>query len=141
MATCRLCPSPLSLQRVRAPSPFDVTVTATLVGDLLSDLSAQLVGGMGISPSANLNPDSGKGLFEPVHGSAPRLAGRGIVKPIGAILSSGMMLAQLGLSAEAAAIEAAVIAAIRARECTRDIGGELSTAAAGDAVVRNLKGT
>jgi 3-isopropylmalate dehydrogenase len=95
---------------------------------------------MGVAPSANLNPDNGKGLFEPVHGSAPKLAGRGIVNPIGAILSSGMMLAQFGLRAEAGAIEAAVIAAIRARECTRDIGGELSTAEAGDAVVRYLKG-
>ncbi|MDQ6919850.1 MAG: isocitrate/isopropylmalate family dehydrogenase, partial [Candidatus Dormibacteraeota bacterium] len=129
-----------SMELVRDPSQFDVIVTGNLFGDLLSDLSAQLIGGMGIAPSANLNPDSGKGLFEPVHGSAPRPAGRGIVNPIGAILSSGMMLAQLGLSAEAAAIEAAVIAAIRARQCTRDIGGELSTVAAGDAVVRNLKG-
>jgi 3-isopropylmalate dehydrogenase len=129
-----------SMELVRDPSQFDVIVTGNLFGDLLSDLSAQLIGGMGIAPSANLNPDTGKGLFEPVHGSAPRLAGRGIVNPIGAILSSGMMLAQFGLTAEAGAIEAAVIAAIRARECTRDIGGELSTAEAGDAVVRNLKG-
>jgi 3-isopropylmalate dehydrogenase len=141
LATRHLYSDACSMELVRDPSQFDVIVTGNLFGDLLSDLSAQLIGGMGIAPSANLNPDNGKGLFEPVHGSAPKLAGRGIVNPIGAILSSGMMLAQFGLTAEAGAIEAAVIAAIRARECTRDIGGELSTAEAGDAVVRKLKGT
>jgi len=141
LATRHLYSDACSMELVRDPSQFDVIVTGNLFGDLLSDLSAQLIGGMGIAPSANLNPDNGKGLFEPVHGSAPRLAGRGIVNPIGAILSSGMMLAQLGLKAEANAVEAAVIAAIRARECTRDIGGELSTAEAGDAVVSHLKGT
>ena len=140
LATRHLYSDACSMELVRDPSQFDVIVTGNLFGDLLSDLSAQLIGGMGIAPSANLNPDNGKGLFEPVHGSAPRLAGRGIVNPIGAILSSGMMLAHLGLPAEAAAIEAAVSAAIRARECTRDIGGELSTADAGDAVVKHLKG-
>jgi 3-isopropylmalate dehydrogenase len=140
LATRHLYSDACSMELVRDPSQFDVIVTGNLFGDLLSDLSAQLIGGMGIAPSANLNPDSGKGLFEPVHGSAPRLAGRGIVNPIGAILSSGMMLAQFGLTAEAGAIEAAVIAAIRARECTRDIGGELSTAEAGDAVLKHLKG-
>ena len=141
LATRHLYSDACSMELVRDPSQFDVIVTGNLFGDLLSDLSAQLIGGMGIAPSANLNPDNGKGLFEPVHGSAPRLAGRGIVNPIGAILSSGMLLAHLGFAAEAAAIEAAVIAAIRARECTRDIGGELSTAEAGDAVVKKLKGT
>jgi len=141
LATRHLYSDACSMELVRDPSQFDVIVTGNLFGDLLSDLSAQLIGGMGIAPSANLNPDSGKGLFETVHGSAPALAGRGIVNPIGAILSSGMMLTHFGLTAEAGAIEAAVVAAIRARECTRDIGGELSTAEAGDAVVRHLKGT
>ncbi len=140
LVTRHLYSDACSMELVRDPSQFDVIVTGNLFGDILSDLSAQLIGGMGVAPSANLNPESGKGLFEPVHGSAPRLAGRGIVNPIGAILSSGMMLAHLGLPAEAAAIEAAVSAAIRARECTRDIGGELSTADAGDAVVKHLKG-
>jgi 3-isopropylmalate dehydrogenase len=129
-----------AMELVRDPSQFDVIVTNNLFGDLLSDLSAQLIGGMGVAPSANLNPDNGKGLYEPVHGSAPKLAGRGIVNPLGAILSSAMMLAQLGLAAESEAVESAVAAAIRARECTVDIGGELSTSAAGDAVVRHLKG-
>ena len=128
-----------AMELVRDPSQFDVIVTGNLFGDLLSDLSSQLVGGMGVAPSANLNPDSGKGLYEPVHGSAPKLAGRGIVNPVGAILSAGMMLSQLGLEDEAKAVEAAVVAAIRSRQCTADIGGDLSTSAAGDAVVRNLK--
>ena len=141
LATRHLYSDACSMELVRDPSQFDVIVTGNLFGDLLSDLSAQLIGGMGIAPSANLNPDNGKGLFEPVHGSAPRLAGRGIVNPIGAILSSAMMLSQLGCQTEADAIEAAVVAAIRARQCTRDIGGELSTAEAGDAVVKKLKGT
>ncbi len=130
-----------TMELVRDPSQFDVIVTGNLFGDLLSDLSSQLIGGMGIAPSANVNPDNGKGLFEPVHGSAPKLAGRGIVNPLGAILSAGMMLSHLGFQAEAQTIENAVVAAIRAGECTRDIGGDLSTAAAGDAVVKHLKGT
>jgi 3-isopropylmalate dehydrogenase len=129
-----------AMELVRDPSQFDVIVTGNLFGDLLSDLAAQLIGGMGVAPSANLNPDNGKGLYEPVHGSAPKLAGRGIVNPIGTILSAAMMLAQLGFKAESEAIEEAVAAAIRARQCTADIGGELSTSEAGDAVVRNLKG-
>lgn len=130
-----------AMQLVRDPTQFDVIVTGNLFGDLLSDLGAQLIGGMGVAPSANLNPDNGKGLFEPVHGSAPKLAGRGIVNPLGAILSAGMMLSQLGLEDEAKAVEAAVVVALRARQCTADVGGELSTSAAGDAVVRNLKGS
>jgi 3-isopropylmalate dehydrogenase len=140
LATRHLYSDACSMELVRDPSQFDVIVTGNLFGDLLSDLAAQLIGGMGIAPSANLNPDNGKGLFEPVHGSAPKLAGRGIVNPVGAILSSAMMLSQLGCQTEADAIEAAVVAAIRARQCTRDIGGELSTQEAGDAVVKHLKG-
>ena len=128
-----------AMELVRDPSQFEVIVTGNLFGDLLSDLAAQLIGGMGIAPSANLNPDTGKGLFEPVHGSAPKLAGRGVVNPLGAILSASMMLSQLGFESEAKAVESAVVTAIRARECTADIGGSLSTSAAGDAVVRHLK--
>jgi 3-isopropylmalate dehydrogenase len=129
-----------AMELVNNPRQFDVIVTGNLFGDLLSDLSAQLIGGMGIAPSANINPDTGKGLFEPVHGSAPRLAGRGIVNPVGAILSAGMMLSQLGFEAEAKAVEEAVVTALRNRHCTNDVGGELSTNQAGDAVVGYLKG-
>jgi len=128
-----------AMQLVRDPSQFEVIVTGNLFGDILSDLTAELVGGMGIAPSANINPKTGRGLFEPVHGTAPDIAGRGIVNPIGAILSAGMMVEHLGHHEMAAAIEGAVESAIRAGECTRDVGGNLSTSEAGDAVVKRLK--
>jgi 3-isopropylmalate dehydrogenase len=128
-----------AMQLVKNPSQFEVLVTGNLFGDILSDLTAELVGGMGIAPSANLNPKTGRGLFEPVHGTAPDIAGKGLVNPIGAILSAGMMVEHLGHREMAVAIENAVEAAIRAGECTRDLGGNLSTSEAGDAVVKRLK--
>ncbi len=94
---------------------------------------------MGIAPSANVNPITKRGLFEPVHGTAPDIAGRGIVNPLGAILSAAMMVRHLGVPKMADAIEGAVESAIRARECTRDIGGDLSTSQAGDAIVKRLR--
>ncbi|HKT82591.1 MAG TPA: isocitrate/isopropylmalate dehydrogenase family protein [Solirubrobacterales bacterium] len=127
-----------AMELVRDPSQFDVIVTNNLFGDILSDLCAQLIGGMGVAPSANINPQTRAGLFEPVHGSAPKIAGQGIVNPIGAVLSGAMMLGHLGLAREADAIEAAVRAAIREGECTRDLGGTLSTAEAGDAIARRV---
>jgi 3-isopropylmalate dehydrogenase len=129
-----------AMELVRDPTQFDVVVTGNLFGDILSDLTAQLVGGMGIAPSGNLNPDSGRGLFEPVHGSAPNLAGQGVVNPLGAILSAAMMVQHLGFEEPAKRIEQAVEEAVKAGECTRDLGGSLSTAEAGDAVVRRLQG-
>ena len=128
-----------AMQLVRDPSQFDVIVTGNLFGDILSDLTAELVGGMGVAPSANINPKTGRGLFEPVHGTAPDIAGKGLVNPIGAILSAGMMAEHLGHHEIAVAIEGAVESAIRAGECTRDVGGNLSTAEAGDAVVKRLR--
>jgi len=128
-----------AMQLVKDPSQFEVIVTGNLFGDILSDLTAELVGGMGIAPSANLNPKTGRGLFEPVHGTAPDIAGKGIVNPIGAILSAGMMIRHLGHREMADAIEGAVESAIRAGDCTRDLGGSLSTSQAGDAVVKRLK--
>ena len=127
-----------AMQLVRDPSQFDVIVTGNLFGDILSDLSAQLVGGMGVAPSANVNPDTGRGLFEPVHGSAPDIAGKGIVNPVGEILSAALMARHLGYEEEARAIEAAVAGAVRAGECTRDLGGSLATSEAGDAVARRI---
>ena len=93
---------------------------------------------MGVAPSANLNPETRRGLFEPVHGSAPDIAGKGVVNPVGAIWSAAMMVRHLGFQAEANAIEEAIQSALRARECTRDVGGDLSTSQAGDAVARRL---
>src|SRR4029077_20700029 len=89
--TRRLFCDAAAMQLVKNPSQFDVIVTGNLFGDILSDLTAELIGGMGIAPSANLNPTSKRGLFERVHGAAPGIAGRGLVNPIGAILSAAMM--------------------------------------------------
>jgi 3-isopropylmalate dehydrogenase len=127
------------MQLVRDPSQFEVIVTGNLFGDILSDLTAELIGGMGIAPSGNINPETGRGLFEPVHGTAPDIAGKGIVNPIGAILSASMMVRHLGFSEMANAIEGAVESAIRAGECTRDLGGSLSTGECGDAVAKRLR--
>jgi 3-isopropylmalate dehydrogenase len=128
-----------AMQLVRNPSQFDVIVTGNLFGDILSDLTAELVGGMGIAPSGNVNPQTGRGLFEPVHGTAPDIAGKGIVNPIGAILSASMMVRHLGHADMAKAIESAVAAAIQAGDCTRDVGGNLSTSEVGDAIAKRLR--
>jgi 3-isopropylmalate dehydrogenase len=128
-----------SMQLVKDPSQFDVIVTGNLFGDILSDLTAELIGGMGIAPSANINPQTKRGLFEPVHGTAPDIAGRGLVNPIGAILSASMMVKHLGQTDMADAIEGAVKSAIIAGECTRDLGGNLSTGECGDAIAKRLK--
>jgi 3-isopropylmalate dehydrogenase len=128
-----------AMQLVRDPSQFDVIVTGNLFGDILSDLTAELIGGMGIAPSGNINPETKRGLFEPVHGTAPDIAGKGVVNPIGAILSASMMVKHLGHTDMADAIEGAVKAAIRAGECTRDLGGSMSTSEVGDAVSRRLR--
>jgi len=128
-----------AMQLVRDPSQFEVIVTGNLFGDILSDLTAELIGGMGIAPSANINPQSKRGLFEPVHGTAPDIAGKGLVNPMGAILSASMMVRHLGHTEMADAIEGAVRSAIRAGECTRDLGGNLSTGECGDAVAKRLR--
>jgi 3-isopropylmalate dehydrogenase len=127
-----------AMELVRDPTQFEVIVTGNLFGDILSDLTASLIGGMGLAPSANVNPETRRGLFEPVHGSAPNIAGQGVVNPLGAVLTAGMMVEHLGDEEAAKRIEEAVIGAIRAGECTRDLGGSLSTSEAGDAVVRRL---
>jgi 3-isopropylmalate dehydrogenase len=128
-----------AMELVRDPTQFEVIVTGNLFGDILSDLTAALIGGMGLAPSANVNPETGRGLFEPVHGSAPNIAGQGIVNPLGAILTAGMMAEHLGDEEAAKRLEAAVVGALRAGECTRDLGGSLSTSEAGDAVVNRLQ--
>jgi 3-isopropylmalate dehydrogenase len=128
-----------AMQLVRDPSQFEVMVTGNLFGDILSDLTAELIGGMGIAPSGNVNPETKRGLFEPVHGTAPDIAGRGLVNPIGAILSASMMVRHLGHTDMASAIEGAVESAIRAGETTRDVGGSLSTSECGDAVAKRLR--
>ena len=127
----------LAMEMVRNPASFDVIVTNNLLGDILTDLGAALSGGIGLAPSGNVQP--GKvSLFEPVHGSAPDLAGKGVANPIGSILSAALMLRHLGEEAAALRVEEAVTACVRAGETTADLGGKLSTGAAGDAVVQRL---
>jgi 3-isopropylmalate dehydrogenase len=121
----------LSMELIRDPRQFDVIVTCNLFGDIISDLGAQLAGGLGLAPSGNINPQS-TSLFEPVHGSAPNLAGKGIANPIGSVLAGAMMLSTFGWTREASAIDAAVRAALRENQVTQDLGGSLGTRAAGD---------
>ncbi|HLQ00335.1 MAG TPA: isocitrate/isopropylmalate family dehydrogenase, partial [Candidatus Limnocylindria bacterium] len=121
----------LAMEMVRDPSQFDVIVTCNLFGDIISDLGAQLAGGLGLAPSGNINPES-TSLFEPVHGSAPNIAGKGIANPMGSVLAAAMMAEHLGWKAEAAAMNAAVRAALRERQVTQDLGGTLTTRATGD---------
>jgi 3-isopropylmalate dehydrogenase len=123
-----------AMQLVKNPEHFDVIVTSNMFGDILSDLASQLVGGLGLAPSGNINPQTRRGLFEPVHGSAPRHAGQGTANPLGAILSAGLLLRHLGADAAADDIDRAVAGAVRAGCTTRDLGGTLDTAGAGEAV-------
>jgi 3-isopropylmalate dehydrogenase len=127
----------LCMQIVKDPRQFEVIVTNNMFGDIVTDLAAALQGGLGMAASGNIHP--GKvSMFEPVHGSAPKYAGTGRANPFGAILTVALMLDHLGWRREAAALEDAVQACVRERCCTRDVGGTLTTAQAGDAVLERL---
>src|SRR5579863_2295053 len=127
----------LLLQMVRDPSQFEVIVTCNLFGDIASDVGAGLIGGLGVAPSANLHP--GKvSLFEPVHGSAPNIAGKGIANPMGAILAVGMMFDYFGWSEAAKKIEDAVRTALREDKTPVDLGGSLGTQAIGDFIATRI---
>jgi 3-isopropylmalate dehydrogenase len=127
----------IAMQMVVKPESFDVIVTTNLFGDILTDLGAALTGGMGVAPSANLNPESTP-LFEPVHGSAPDIAGKGLVNPVAMLLSTALMLRELKDEQVAASIERAVELTVQAGKTTRDLGGSLSTQEATDAVLAAL---
>jgi 3-isopropylmalate dehydrogenase len=129
----------LVLLMVQDPSQFQVIVTNNLFGDIVTDLAAALQGGLGMAASANLHPGR-TSMFEPVHGSAPPLAGRNVANPCGAILSAALMLETLGWEGAAAAIESAVGRAIQERQVTADVGGALGTKETGDAIVKYLNG-
>ena len=116
----------LCLQMVRDPRQFEVIVTNNMFGDIVTDLAAALQGGLGMAASGNIHPGR-TSMFEPVHGSAPPLAGKNVANPLGAILTGAMMLAHLGLSDHAMRIEAAVLAAVQQKKTTTDIGGSLGT--------------
>ncbi|HVL96354.1 MAG TPA: 3-isopropylmalate dehydrogenase [Solirubrobacteraceae bacterium] len=127
-----------AMQLVSAPRHFDVILTENLFGDILSDEAAMITGSIGMLPSASLG-DGGPGLFEPVHGSAPDIAGRGVANPLAMILSAALMLRHgLGMDGEAAAVERAVDAALQEGLRTADLGGTATTAEATDAVLRHL---
>ena len=130
----------LAMELVRRPSRFSVIVTDNLFGDILSDLAAELVGGLGLAPSANYRP-GGPGLYEPVHGSAPDIAGRGEANPLGAILSAGLLLEHAGAAEGAQSIDDAVTAAIEADVVTPDLGGGYSTSQVGEWVARRIAGS
>jgi len=127
----------LAMFLVQSPERFQVIVTNNLFGDIITDIGAALQGGLGMAASGNIHPGR-TSMFEPVHGSAPPLAGKNVANPIGAILSAALMLETLGRVEDARRIEGAVEGAVHAGETTRDIGGSLGTREAGDAILKRL---
>ncbi len=116
----------LAMELVRDPSQFDVIVTCNLFGDIISDLAAQLAGGLGLAPSANIHPGR-TSLFEPVHGSAPSIAGKGTANPFGSVLASGMLLEFLGWNEESYVLKQSVKSALAENVTTPDLGGSKPT--------------
>lgn len=127
----------LCMQMVRDPKQFDVIVTNNMFGDIITDLAAGIQGGLGMAASGNIHPGK-TSMFEPVHGSAPPIAGKNIANPIGAVLTAAMMLAHLGLRAEAEKIEAAVLAAVKEKKTTTDVGGSLGTKESGEWIANRI---
>jgi homoisocitrate dehydrogenase len=125
-----------AMKLVKSPQSFDVLVTTNLFGDILSDEASALVGGLGIAPSANLG--TGTPVFEPVHGSAPDIAGQGIANPVGALLSSALMLERLDEPAAAERLRQAVLGTLAGGLCTADLGGTATTKQFVNAVVDRL---
>jgi 3-isopropylmalate dehydrogenase len=129
----------MAMHLIRKPRDYDVILTENMFGDILSDEISVLGGSIGLLPSASLG-ESGPGLFEPIHGSAPDIAGQDLANPVGTILSAAMMLRHsLDLEDEASSIEAAVAAVLAAGATTADLGGELGTRAAAGAVIDAIK--
>src|SRR6476660_7919552 len=127
----------LVMYMVLDPVQFQVIVTNNLFGDIITDLGATFQGGLGMAASGNIHPGK-TSMFEPVHGSAPKFAGKNVANPIGAISSVALMLETLGLNVEAAAIDAAVLAAVVAGEGTSDIGGTLGTRELGTVIAQRI---
>ena len=128
----------LAMFLVKDPGQFEVIVTNNLFGDIITDIGGALQGGLGMAASGNIHPGR-TSLFEPVHGSAPPLAGKNIANPMGAILSAALMLETLGQVDEARAIEAAVEAAVHEWQTTVDIGGKLGTREVGQSIADRLR--
>jgi 3-isopropylmalate dehydrogenase len=138
VATTHLYVDVAAMKLVSDPTRFDVLVANNAHGDILSDVAAEVAGGLGAAPSANLDPTTGFGLYEPVHGSAPDIAGTGTANPLGAILSLAMLLANQGHEDAARAIQTAALSTVDTRRCTPDLGGSLTTKQAGAAVLAEL---
>jgi 3-isopropylmalate dehydrogenase len=130
----------LAMFLVKDPGQFQVIVTNNLFGDIITDIGGALQGGLGMAASGNIHPGR-TSLFEPVHGSAPPLAGRNVANPMGAVLSAALMLETLGWKQEAVAIEQTVEAAVRERHTTPDIGGKSGTREVGDWMADRLRTT
>jgi 3-isopropylmalate dehydrogenase len=128
----------MAMFMVLNPAQYDVIVANNLFGDILTDLGAALQGGLGLAASGNIHPGQ-VSLFEPVHGSAPPLAGKNLANPIGSILTTGMMLEWLGHQEAGVAVERAVIETIANGETTQDLDGTLSTVEAGNAICRQIR--
>ncbi len=121
------------------PERFDVIATTNMIGDILSDLGGALMGSLGLGPSGNINPEKDyPSMFEPIHGSAPDIAGEGIANPISAIWSAALMLEHLGETTAAQKLEASIYAVLAAGKFTADLGGTARTTEIGDAIVSNL---
>jgi 3-isopropylmalate dehydrogenase len=128
-----------AMRLITSPASFDVVVTENMFGDILTDEASVLAGSMGMLPSASLGEAGKPGLYEPIHGSAPDIAGKGIANPLGTILSTALMLRySFHMEAEAARIESAVDRTIASGQVTGDLGGTLNTRAVADEVIRNL---
>jgi 3-isopropylmalate dehydrogenase len=138
IATQHMYVDALCMQMVRDPRQFDVIVTNNMFGDIITDLAAGLQGGLGMAASGNIHPGK-TSMFEPVHGSAPPIAGNNVANPLGAILTAGMMLEHLGLAEKAQRIEAAVLEAVQQKRTTHDIGGAMGTREVGDWVANSIK--
>lgn len=129
----------MAARMVQRPQELDVLLCSNLFGDILSDLSAALVGGLGLAPSANIRPDQGLGVFEPVHGSAPDIAGRGVANPCGYLLSAAMLFEHNGLQRAAGALRSAIASALtEPANHTPDLGGSASTGELAQAVGQRL---
>ncbi|MGA9040652.1 MAG: 3-isopropylmalate dehydrogenase [Terriglobales bacterium] len=121
----------LCMQMVRDPRQFDVIVTNNMFGDIITDLAAGLQGGLGMAASGNIHPGK-TSMFEPVHGSAPPIAGKNVANPMGAILTAAMMLGHLGFAEQAQKIEVAILEAVQQKRTTNDVGGAMGTSEVGE---------
>jgi 3-isopropylmalate dehydrogenase len=129
----------LAMQMIKNPGQFDVIVTNNMFGDIITDIGAQLQGGLGMAASGNVHPGR-TSMFEPVHGSAPKYAGKNLANPIGSILSVALMLEYCGMSDEAHAVERAVERAVMTQNAPAETGGTLGTKETGDFVANAIRG-